>query len=205
MSLPSLSISPCLYCLSVSVCLSLSQFPLGVCLYLGLSLCVHAHVTLSLYRFPPRLTTIRGFLQLSMAQQGRSPRSSFQSCWAGPGNLVQGSGCLCSPSSLLSLSCWQSVSWWWSTLGQSCTKAMPLSPQSHHPQSRRAASTSSAGACWTIRTVTKTPIRNLPALTPTLCQMGPGSASMKSRFCRRETGKLASAVSEQETGQSSAC
>ena len=160
---------------------------MSVSLYLGLSLCVHAHVTLSLYRFPPRLTTIRGFLQLSMAQQGRSPRSSFQSCWAGPGNHVQGSGCPCSPSLLLSSSCWQSVLWWRSTLGQNCTKAMPLSPQSHHPQSRRAASTSSAGACWAIRTVMKMPSRNLPALTPTLCQMGPGSASMKSRFCRRET------------------
>ena len=105
----------------------------------------------------------------------------------GPGTLVQWSGCPCLPSSSLSLSCWQSVSWWRSTLGQGCTKAMPLSPQSHHPQSQRAASTSSAGACWAIRTVTKTPSRNLRALTPAPCQMGPGSASMKSRFCRRET------------------
>lgn len=91
------------------------------------------------------------------------------------------------PSSSLSLSCWQSVSWWRSTLGQGYTKAMPLLPQSHHPQSQRVASTSSAGACWAIRTVTQMPSRNLRALTPALCQMGPGSASMKSRFCRRET------------------
>ncbi|XP_027402117.1 small integral membrane protein 33 [Bos indicus x Bos taurus] len=40
LSLPSLSISPCLYCLSVSVCLSLSQFPLGVYLSLAWSFSV---------------------------------------------------------------------------------------------------------------------------------------------------------------------
>ncbi|VCX40557.1 unnamed protein product, partial [Gulo gulo] len=95
----------------------------------------------------------------------------------------------CSPSLLLLLSCWLSVSWWQSTLGQDYTRAMPLSPQSHQPQSWKAASTSSAGECWAPRTLMETPGRNLLSLAPTLCQMGLGSALMKSHVCRRDTVK----------------
>ena len=107
----------------------------------------------------------------------------------GPGKHREGMGCLCSLSLLLPLSCWQSVSWWQSTLGQDYIRAVPLSPQSHQPQSQKAASISSTGECWAPRTVMKKPHGNLLSLAPALCQSGLGSALMKSHVCRRETLK----------------
>lgn len=107
----------------------------------------------------------------------------------GPGNHLEEMGCPCSPLSLLPSSCWQSVLWWQYTLGHDYIRAMPLSPQSHQPQSQKVASTSSTGEYWTPGTVMKMPSRNLLPLAPTLCRLGLGSALMKSHICRMKTLK----------------
>lgn len=175
-SVSAISISPCL---TVSLPLSLSQFPLGVYLSLAWSFSVSTcpcHY-LSLYRFPPRLATIHWLSPAVNGSAGQEPQKQLPEVLGGAWEPASRVGLplltiIVAVFVLLAVCIVVARS----TLGQGYTRPCHSCHRATIPQSQRVASTSNplahAGPSGQSR---RCPAGTSRALTPALCQMGPGS------------------------------